>query len=159
MSDDLRDYIDQQLAGEPDEDEPELELEDGAEDGAEPETGDDEDEEVTVDEDDEEEAEDEDDDWIPQTGGEVVTWAFENEADLRAGGWESAEEFLVLAASDARWWIETATFMGWPPETRPQQRDLPAEMAMGVIAASVPGARLVEDPLHRMRPGSKRRLW
>lgn len=147
MSDrNLRDYVDRQMSGATETDDPEL-------DEPEPEP------EPEIEPEIEDPGDDEDDATTPQTGAEVVSWALENDAELRAEGWDSAQDFLVTAASDARWWLETATLMGWPPEARPQQRDLPAEMVMGAIAAGIPGARLMRDPLHRMRPGSKRRLW
>lgn len=90
---------------------------------------------------------------LPSTGADVVAWALENDAELVENGWAGgASEFLVLAASDARLWLATAETMGWPPESRPQDRDLPRGLAMASVAAQIPGARVLgTDPVQRGR--------
>lgn len=89
-------------------------------------------------------------DFVPSNAREVVEWAAANEDGLLGVGWDSVDEFLITAASDARWWLETASNMGWSPDVRPGERDLPARLGMSVIAASIPGARVVRDPLQSM---------
>lgn len=97
---------------------------------------------------------------VPTSGAELVQMAYEREQELLASGWESVDDFLVLAASDARWWMEAADAMGWPPEARPGSRDLPPHLSMAVIAAGVPGAKLRPNhSLHAPIGGSKKRLW
>lgn len=98
---------------------------------------------------------------IPTSGADRVQMAYEREKQLLANGWESVDDFLVLAASDARWWMEAADAMGWPREARPGSRDLPQHLAMAVIAAGVPGAKLRPSYSLNDAPigGSKRRLW
>lgn len=95
-----------------------------------------------------------------RTGADVVAMAFAREDELRANGWDGAAEFLLHAASDAHWWMEAARDMGVPAEARPQQQDLEA-VGLGIhaIAAGIPGARIVSDPLFSRRPRSARRLW
>lgn len=123
--------------------------------------GDDDDDE---DEDEEPDAEDDEEAGpidVPTSGADFVQMAYEREKQLLANGWESVDDFLVLAASDARWWMEAADAMGWPREARPGSRDLPQHLAMAVIAAGVPGAKLRPSYSLNDAPigGSKRRLW
>jgi hypothetical protein len=105
-----------------------------------------------ADEDDDDGDTDEDDgavDEVPTSGAQLVALAYDREDVLIDLGWESVEQFLTLAASDGRWWAEAASDMGWPLEARPGERDLSPNLAAAVIAAGVPGAKLVVDHLHR----------
>jgi hypothetical protein len=104
-------------------------------------------------------------DFVPQSANELVAWAAANEAGLRAEGWTDAGEFLTVAATDPRWWAETARMMSWSPAIRPDTRDLPEGLQLATTAAGVnrlfaedrareghplpddvEGARVVADP-------------
>lgn len=86
---------------------------------------------------------------VPQTPAEFVAYAYGRESEILKAGWESVDAFLIHCASDVRWWLAEAVEQGWPVEARPGERDLPPSLAMRVVAAGVPGAKIVPDRLHR----------
>ena len=87
-------------------------------------------------------------DFAPQSPADVVRWATANEAALRAAGWEDAAHFLVTAAADSHWWVDTAMLMGWDASIRPTSDMLSRDLSGRVTEASIPGARALDhDPM------------
>jgi hypothetical protein len=100
-----------------------------------------------------------DDDFVPRNAQDLIRWANARDASLEADGWEGgAQGFVAYVASDAKYWLDLARDYGWPADARPLARDLPDDMQLRVAAQSLnvawggDGARVIPDPLRRLRP-------